>query len=106
MPLSQKQASSPRMGQGHSQKAPQQKEWQRQDYWILLESRPGFQTLWQLSAIFIALTYTPLASAEDFTDKFVGVSDGDTITVIHHAGGEPSGSQDSPTSASSSDPTA
>jgi hypothetical protein len=31
-PLRQKQASSPRMSQGHTEKAQQQKEWQRQDY--------------------------------------------------------------------------
>ena len=31
LPLRQKQARSPRMGQGHQQEAEQQKEWQRKD---------------------------------------------------------------------------
>jgi micrococcal nuclease len=40
------------------------------------------------TTLIVGLSSTPLASAEGFTGKVVGESDGDTITVMHQGRGE------------------
>ena len=50
---------------------------------------PNLPLSLRLSAILIALLIcTPLAVAENFRGKVVGVADGDTITVMHQGRGE------------------
>src|SRR5262247_3498431 len=50
---------------------------------------PNLPLSLRLCAILIALLIcTPLAVAEDFTGRVVGISDGDTITVMHQGRGE------------------